>query len=87
MDRRRGTHAARNRIPVLLIEPDRALGPTLVEVLRRNGFLPEWKETYGDGLKTLESPRYSLVYLGIHGPSREGLRVLQSLRSPSREGP
>lgn len=81
MDRRQENRVSRNRVPVLVIEPDRALGPTLVEVLRRGGFQAEWKATYPAGREALQGRCFALVYLGIHGPSREGLRVLREVRA------
>ena len=66
---------------LLLVEDDRMIGETLLDVLRSEHFAVDWVQ---DGLMAdtaLRSEHYELVLLDLGLPKRSGLEVLRALRA------
>ncbi|MSN25890.1 MAG: response regulator [Geobacter sp.] len=66
---------------VLLVEDDRMIGEATVQALRDAAYAVDWVRDGDTALDALESGEYELVILDLGLPKRDGLVVLERMRS------
>ena len=66
---------------LLLVEDDRMIGETVLDLLRAEHFAVDWVRDGPMADQALRSARYDLVLLDLGLPRRDGLQVLRDLRA------
>ena len=72
---------------LLLVEDDRMIGETVLDVLRAEHYAVDWVK---DGLMAdgaLASQAYDLVLLDLGLPGKDGLAVLKTMRAARQRTP
>lgn len=72
---------------ILLIEDDKMIGESLTYALKKDGYIVDWACDGYMGEDFLNSTTYNVVLLDIGLPKRNGLEVLQLLRSKNNKVP
>lgn len=71
----------------LLIEDDLDLGPSLLSVLRQEGYSSEWVRTVADGVAFASCRSFDMLILDVALPDGSGLDALRQLRSSGNKTP
>jgi DNA-binding response OmpR family regulator len=72
---------------ILLIEDDPAIGESLVDALKANGFRTTWHSTGGDGLAYARSANPHLILLDLRLPDGSGLDYCRQMRQAGLHQP
>lgn len=66
---------------ILLVEDDPMIGESVVDGLTDEGYAVDWVQDGNSALLALRTTEFSLVVLDLGLPSKDGIRVLEELRS------
>lgn len=66
---------------VLLVEDDRMIGEATLQALKDAGYAVDWERDGVSAIDSLEAIDYELVILDLGLPGKDGLAVLEQLRS------
>ena len=72
---------------ILLVEDDRMIGESIRTALRQDGSAVEWVRDGRSAESTLATEAFDLVLLDLGLPQRDGLEVLQAMRSRHDQTP
>jgi DNA-binding response OmpR family regulator len=72
---------------ILLVEDDRMIGESIRTALRQDGSAVDWVRDGGSAESTLATEEFDLVLLDLGLPQRDGLEVLQAMRSRHDQTP
>lgn len=65
---------------ILVVEDDPAVGRSLQDGLRREGYTVTWKKTGGDGLSSVRAAQIHLIILDVRLPDGSGFDFCRQLR-------
>jgi DNA-binding response OmpR family regulator len=65
---------------ILLVEDDRMIGESLVELLQQERYVVQWVQDADSADVAVEVSRFDLIVLDLGLPTRDGLTVLRRLR-------
>lgn len=66
---------------ILLVEDDPMIGESVVDGLTDEGYAVDWVQDGNSALLALRTTEFSLVVLDLGLPGKDGIRVLEELRS------
>jgi len=72
---------------ILLLEDDRALGETIEELLREDGYEVDWVVDGAEAVDKTFKQKYDLYIFDINVPEIDGFDLLESLRNAQDETP
>ena len=66
---------------ILLVEDDEMIGEGVVDGLKAEGYAVDWVQDGNSALIALRTTPFSLVILDLGLPGKDGISVLQEVRS------
>ncbi len=71
----------RHPVSILVVEDDSAVGRSLGDALKREGYAISWKTTGAEGIQFAEKNRPDLIILDVRLPDGSGFDVCRTLRN------